>query len=249
MRENREYILPARFDDTEIEGLHDTIHYIDLRTTTPTELASLTVEKLGNPVRSEYLPPVLDRLFDRLDIEGDDDAQESVESAARSFYEVVRRMKPDERSVVLSLIRNGCPADLPDNIHMNVDLLRRYTGKSIDGMKRILGGLRSLGFECGIRESTTEESRVQGTVLGESYFFELDWIDLSGSGDCPALLVAHAMVAVATEYYCDKHGTEYLDRLDFSQLSSATVSQESGAEHAANGTRVESSNGVNVNGH
>src|SRR5437762_3592834 len=38
-RENREYILPARFDDTVIPGLRDTVGYIDLRSTSPEELA------------------------------------------------------------------------------------------------------------------------------------------------------------------------------------------------------------------
>jgi hypothetical protein len=44
--ENREYILPARFDDTLIPGLPSTIGYIDLRTKTPVELAVLVIEKL-----------------------------------------------------------------------------------------------------------------------------------------------------------------------------------------------------------
>jgi hypothetical protein len=30
-----EYILPARFDDTEIPGLHTSIHYVDLRQKSP----------------------------------------------------------------------------------------------------------------------------------------------------------------------------------------------------------------------
>jgi len=42
-----EYILPARFDDTMIPGLHKTIKYVDLRTKTPDELASLILKKLG----------------------------------------------------------------------------------------------------------------------------------------------------------------------------------------------------------
>ena len=42
-----EYILPARFDDTEIPGLHKHIVYVDLRKKTPDELASLIVQKLG----------------------------------------------------------------------------------------------------------------------------------------------------------------------------------------------------------
>jgi adenylate kinase family enzyme len=51
-RESCEYILPARFDDTELPGLLNTIGYIDLRQKAPEELASLIVEKLGSGERS-----------------------------------------------------------------------------------------------------------------------------------------------------------------------------------------------------
>ena len=44
-----EYILPARFDDTEIPGLHKHIGYVDLRRKTPIELAKLIMQKLGHP--------------------------------------------------------------------------------------------------------------------------------------------------------------------------------------------------------
>lgn len=43
----QEYILPARFDDTEIPGLHKHIAYVDLRKKTPEELANLILQKLG----------------------------------------------------------------------------------------------------------------------------------------------------------------------------------------------------------
>ena len=42
-----EHILPARFDDTEIPGLHKHIMYVDLRKKTPDELVSLIMQKLG----------------------------------------------------------------------------------------------------------------------------------------------------------------------------------------------------------
>lgn len=45
--EKEEYILPARFDETEIPGLVKTIHYVDLRRKTPEQLADLILEKLG----------------------------------------------------------------------------------------------------------------------------------------------------------------------------------------------------------
>ncbi len=45
-QESREYILPARFDDTEIPGILKTIGYINLENKTPEELAVLIEDKL-----------------------------------------------------------------------------------------------------------------------------------------------------------------------------------------------------------
>ena len=45
-RENQEYILPVRLDDTEIPGVLETIGYIDLRTVSIGQIVALTLEKL-----------------------------------------------------------------------------------------------------------------------------------------------------------------------------------------------------------
>lgn len=50
-----EYILPARFDDTEIPGLHKHIVYIDLLKKTPKQLANLIMQKLGRPNTEDEL--------------------------------------------------------------------------------------------------------------------------------------------------------------------------------------------------
>ena len=229
LKEKQEYILPARFDDTPIPGLPDTIHYIDLKRTSPADLADIALKKLGNPLRQEYLPPVLDRLYERLEIDEDDhETQASVDSQAWSFFEALRRMTLDERSVLFSLIRFGCYVEMPDNMHINTDYLRRLTGKSVARLTRLLSGLRSLGFVCSIRKRTDVEApSVQGSVLGDFNVFELSWSDrLVVETTYPALLVASEMVLGATENYCEEHGTLFLKRLDFSQLSGATASAE-----------------------
>lgn len=48
LTENGDYILPARFDDTEIEGLLPTIRYEDLRRISPAEFSVLICQKLGH---------------------------------------------------------------------------------------------------------------------------------------------------------------------------------------------------------
>jgi len=46
--ENYEYILPARFDDTDLPGLQSTRGYVDLREISPTTLVEFLVEKVGH---------------------------------------------------------------------------------------------------------------------------------------------------------------------------------------------------------
>ncbi len=41
-----EYLLPARFDNTELPGLHKTINYIDLSNKTPDEFAKMIFQKI-----------------------------------------------------------------------------------------------------------------------------------------------------------------------------------------------------------
>lgn len=47
IKQRTEYILPARFDDTEIPGMPSTIAYLDLRKLTPAEFAEKILKKLG----------------------------------------------------------------------------------------------------------------------------------------------------------------------------------------------------------
>jgi hypothetical protein len=44
---NDEYILPARFDDTEVPGLAGTVGYVDLRQVAPDAFVALVLTKLG----------------------------------------------------------------------------------------------------------------------------------------------------------------------------------------------------------
>lgn len=46
LSENREYVLPVRFDDTALPGLNDTVAYIDATKVSPKELVALTNDKL-----------------------------------------------------------------------------------------------------------------------------------------------------------------------------------------------------------
>ncbi|MDF5734860.1 MULTISPECIES: toll/interleukin-1 receptor domain-containing protein [unclassified Nostoc] len=47
-QEKEEYLLPARFDNTEIPGLIPTIGYIDLQNVLPENFAKIVIQKLNN---------------------------------------------------------------------------------------------------------------------------------------------------------------------------------------------------------
>ncbi len=50
LEQRTEYLLPARFDETEIPGIRPTVGYVDLRSLAPAALGRLILEKLGrNP--------------------------------------------------------------------------------------------------------------------------------------------------------------------------------------------------------
>ncbi len=226
MQEREEYILPARFDDSPIPGLLPTVGYIDLTETSPAALSDLITEKLGKQNRQYYLPPVLDRLYERLGIENDHEAQDEARSHTWSFFQALRRMTTDEKDAVASLVRFGCGGELPDNMHIHVDLLRRHTGKPVANLQRLLGNVRSLGFTCSLVENRGHETGMPGLALGAADYFYLDWFDPMGEERLPALLVASHVVSLATEGYCKECGDRFFERLDFSQLASATASEE-----------------------
>lgn len=49
MRANDNYVLPARFDDTEIPGIRSSVGYIDLRRVNSANFGRLILRKLGRP--------------------------------------------------------------------------------------------------------------------------------------------------------------------------------------------------------
>ena len=220
LREHQEYILPARFDKTEVPGMPSTIGYVDLTERTPVEFAELIRQKVGDTERRAYFPPYPDRLLERISADEDfgDFDQTEVLYQASHFYEVLSRMAPDERFVVFNVFLHGCPVELPDNIHMNLDLLRRCTGFPPSKIVRLLGAVSSLGFSAQIRGGTHEHDE----YLGDDKYVYLEWNDLHTLTTGNDTNVARHVIWGAVSGYCEMHGLEALERMDFSQLASPT---------------------------
>ena len=123
-KENSEYILPAKFDGTSIPGLRDTLGYIDLSQKSPSELAILIIEKVGGRQIEEYLPPVPNILFEEFDAESEEEKEE-IYSTAYKFMSTTKRMSLEERRLLFTFFIHSCPAELPENIHININQIGR----------------------------------------------------------------------------------------------------------------------------
>jgi hypothetical protein len=215
LKENREYILPARFDKTPIPGLRETVGYINLEKHSAGGFAELIRKKVGGHYRNAYVPPVPDRLFERLGITAED-AKEKATATLERFLWTLKRMAPDERRLVFHLVQQACPAELPENIHVNIDLLRRVSGFPPSKIRRLLSRISSLGFTTRMRIDDETLDR-----LGKEEMLVLEWQDFSLDGGNNTEVV-RAMILGAADNYCEEHGMEALERLDFSQLASST---------------------------
>ena len=183
----------------------------------------------NNSLGQEYLPSNLDRLFERLGIEGSDyETRGSVDAQARSFFESLRQMTPDERGAIITLIRYGCCVDMPDSIHINTDYLRRLTGKPVNELMKLLGDVRSLGFVCAVKDREDHKDFcAEGEILGSFRVFELCWSDLLAiETKYPPLFIAREMILEVSERYCECCLRSGRDEIDFSFLSNANDSGE-----------------------
>lgn len=209
-----------RFDDTEVPGLRPTVAYIDGRTTRPTELAKLISEKLGPRVGEKFFPPEPDKLFEALNATTLE-VRDSVERIARSFMQTLIRMTVDERKLVAHLFVEGCRTQLPNNVHVSLDIVRRDLGIAPSEVIERIRAMTSLGFEQEIRPDADHG----GDVL------VVRWVDTMRYDDGlteelsleRATEIAVRMLDVgAGDEGCKRCAEQCLEALDFSLLVSST---------------------------
>lgn len=220
---NEEYILPVRFDDTEVPGLRQTIGYIDLRSTGPEELAELIVEKLGPRTRRNFLPPNPDLLYESLKVEGEP-AQQRIRRQAQQFLHSLSRMSEDERRVVTVSLLAGCTTSLPESVHISLDLLRREVEMPPAEVLSLLRGVSSLGIDASI--GTLSDHMYEDSDEKEELVF-VEWHDLviyedDEDHDGNGTQTAVQMLKLVYDQACSHCATEALERLDFAVLARAT---------------------------
>ncbi len=222
LTENQEYVLPARFDDTELPGLRPTIGYVDLRNTDPEALSELIREKLGPRRLTPGFPPKVDRLLKALSYKGTAAEKKRKNREARdiaySFYDALTRMTPDERRVVVGVFAFGCCVELPAGVHISLNLLSRMTklpeAQIVDSLKAV----RSLNFKAILRDDTHPSEPNELAADDKDILLSFWSPAVPHSKD--ATKVAWLTVRSAAAHFCADHGLEVVTRLDFHRLSS-----------------------------
>jgi hypothetical protein len=127
--EQCEYVLPVRFDDTEIPGVHKTVGYIDLINISPVDLAELIKQKIGPVTRENFMPDDPDRVLDMMGAKAKRE-RIRLSSVAHAAFEALSLMTREERRLVALLAWHTCPngPETDGDIHINVDLLARISG-------------------------------------------------------------------------------------------------------------------------
>lgn len=221
-----EYILPIRVDRTDLPDILEQTGFIVASEYSPQEIADLVAEKCGEAVRKNYMPPNLDLLYQAMNVK-DSGEQECVDSIARNFYRILERLSNEERYIVTRILYYGCPGDLPGNVHIDSTHFSKWCSVDMATVFYTITGVRFMGFGIDLEEYGEDETNpITGEPMPARINIELSWLDLSNFSEIAALTVAFYMIRIATTGYCEQHGLMHLDRLDFSQLSSATFTRE-----------------------
>lgn len=218
IQEHTEYILPARFDATEIPGIRGTVGYIDLSTVAPEDLALMIETKLGPRSRTKFFPPVPDLLFEALEAQTTHE-ETYILDTARQFYASLGRMAVEERTLLFEVFAYGCDSQLPDNVHVSLDLLRRVTGKPPVEIYKTLRGMGSIGLDVTRRvaDDHDEDDMIEVRWLEGVQYHDEEQDDYSLEH---STAIARATLRGASGEGCRECALAAVTALDFSALSS-----------------------------
>lgn len=213
--EHQEYILPARFDDTEIPGILPTIGYVNLEKNSPEELAEMIKQKVGPIERVEFFPEHPDRLNAYLKITEKKEIEEAY-TIAEGFFKTFKLMSPVERWVLATIVINTCPVDLPKNVHVNLDYLSRLVSLSRDEIIELFSRLDCLGMISKIRPIHSCEG---GEIKKLTEIIEVKWEPLYVKYPGNKTYIMGPIFKCITENSCPECAKRAIEHADFSILS------------------------------
>jgi hypothetical protein len=139
-------------------------------------------------------------------------------------------MNVNERELVAEIMGAGCTEELPDNVHISLDLVRRDTGMPPAEVLEILRGLSSVGIHITAAEVQSEDDTDDengGDGHEDTDLVAIQWDDTTYYEDEDVMdyalerstEIAWAMLTLGRSY-CLRHGRDAIKRLDFSALAS-----------------------------
>ncbi len=224
-QEHQEYILPARFDRTQIPGILPTIGYINLKDYSPVEFAMLVKQKVGHLERPEFFPDDPDCLYEQLGIsKRAKRSRQIVYLLANTFFDSLKLMTATERQVLTVAVRNTCAAGPPNNVHLKIDLLSRLTSLSTRELRSLFARLDCLYIRTKVYDSNDHENnnKLNRTSKVIEITYEPLVEDFSGNGTFVMLAIFECIF----DRLCPQCSQRAIEILDFSSLSTLAGTEE-----------------------
>lgn len=223
IKENKEYLLPVRFDDTEISGILPTTGTLNLKNISPRKLSEIIKDKIGPIDRFEFFPEEPDRLFSILKIRSDKEKFKA-EVLARDFFEALKLMTPKERKALAHLIFNSCSLRVK-NLHIDMQHLESITKLSRKELISIFARLNFLHIHTKI--SKRKHDHTDGKIFEDySETLELTFdplIDIKYGNEnllfSNGTYVLEGILKAISKNYCVDCRIMAFQNVDFSSLS------------------------------
>lgn len=223
--ENKEYILPVRFDNTKIPGILPTTGYLDLKDLPASDLAHLIKQKIGPIQRPNFFPYNPDRLFDYLGIpKRARQVRSEVYEIASVLFESLKLMTPDERRVLAAAVMNRCAEGPPDNVHLKLDYLSRLTSCPPDELVSMFARLDCLYIKT--RVNTRRDHEEKGSVTKSSKIIQIRYEPSLNDFDGNATAIMLAVFELIFSSSCEVCAHKAVEILDFSVLSTLAALDE-----------------------
>jgi uncharacterized protein (UPF0335 family) len=223
--ESEEYILPARFDDTEIPGIRKTNAYVNLKELTPIQFAKKIIKKLGDIEPENFLPDnivYIRQIIKEINPEIED---ETIDSHVFHVFSKLKKTTDKEKHFLAIMIMHACRHDITQDLHEDITLIERMSGYNRQEIMEILKSLTNLGFEYKISKSIhgcKEEGNEQ----------EYELLSLNLTSRQPELEYKNLTAFLPLMYFgamsskCESCCLKTLKRLDFSDLQNKVDENE-----------------------
>lgn len=221
---NIEYILPVRFDETEIPGILRTIGYINALEYSPNELSELIKKKIGPIPRYEFFPEEPDILYRNLRAKSRK-KKNIINILSQRFFNNLKLMTLEERRLLYETISNSCPYGRPNNVHLNIEFLSRNVGKSVEEIEAMYSRLSCLDIIARIDDAEREDDQICKGFKVIQVEYKPSYADLTEIEN--ATFIPIELVKILEENLCPECRKIAWDNLDFSIVSTLTGFPES----------------------